>query len=243
MNKFNYDKKYFNTYFERGRYLKNVRGDRSAMYGYWIKYLKRKFPLRSNLLEVGCGLGFFGKRLQESFTYIGLDISVDALNYATEYNHIKSVVHSEASPLPFESQSFDIIVAFDIVEHLEAPMNFFIEAQRILRSSGIMIISTPNTVSFGVKNKTRSKSLVPSMYKDPSHISLFTPKVWMDQIQNAGFVIERSGTDTLWDIPYFENIPLLFQKVVLVPFNFLVFMLFGFLNWTQGENLIIIARK
>lgn len=243
MGKNDYDKNYFTTYLERGRFLKNVRGDRGAMYGYWMRYLKRSFHRTSKVLEVGCGVGFFGRRLQKYFSYEGLDISSIALSYAREINDIQTVVESGAESLPFEQQHFDIVIAFDVVEHLKNPMNFFMEAYRVLKLSGIVIISTPNIYSFGVRHKSRSKSLVPSMYKDTSHITLLAPMVWKDMIKNAGFIIVKSGTDTLWDIPYSERIPLLIQKIILIPLNLMTIALFGCLKWNQGENLIIIARK
>lgn len=186
---------------------------------------------------------FLWATTSRTILYVGLDISTDALSYASEVNQIKKLIHGEADILPVERDCFDIVIAFDVVEHLEVPMTFIKEAYRVLKPSGIMIIRTPNTHSFGVRNKFKSNSLIPSMYKDKSHISLLEPKAWMDFIQGAGFTITRLGTDTLWDIPYYQHIPLFVQKIILIPFNIMVSTLFGFLSWSQGENLIIIAKK
>jgi SAM-dependent methyltransferase len=243
MSKAAYDKYYFDNYLKQGKVLKHARGDKGALYGYWMRYLQNNVSRKSNILEIGCGLGFMGKRIQQLYSYVGLDISADAVTYASEVNRIKNVIQGEAEKLPFENGKFDVVMAFDIAEHLETPMSLFKEAYRVLKSSGILIISTPNIYSFGVRRKSHSISLVPSMYKDKSHVSLLASEVWMTMIQDAGFIIIRSGTDTLWDIPYYESIPSIIQKMILIPLNTAVTMFFGFLKWKLGENFIIIARK
>jgi 2-polyprenyl-3-methyl-5-hydroxy-6-metoxy-1,4-benzoquinol methylase len=243
MDKGEYNEEYFKVYFDRGKILKKDRGDRGILYGFWMRYLKRNVPVGARVLEVGCGVGFFGRRLQEYYSYTGLDISLDALKYCREVNNIKSVVHSSTESLPFSENYYDVVIAFDVVEHLNDPSLFFSEAYRVLKLSGMLILSTPNIYSFGVKKKSGSKILVPSMFKDKTHISLLAPETWLSLLQTAGFSIVRRGTDNLWDIPYYERIPLLIQKIILIPLNVFILLVFGFLSWNQGENLIIIARK
>jgi hypothetical protein len=130
-----------------------------------------------------------------------------------------------------------------MVEHLQNPNLFIVEAYRVIEKGGTFVITTPNVRSFGVQIKTRSTALKPSMYTDLSHISLLHHDIWIKMIEDTGFKIKRSGTDCLWDIPYFKNVPQFFQKLLLVPFNMITFRFFGLLNWTLGENLVIVAEK
>ena len=46
--------------------------------------------------------------------------------------------------LPFSSDSFDTVVAFEVIEHLEDPVTFIAECARVLRPGGLFIVSTPN---------------------------------------------------------------------------------------------------
>jgi hypothetical protein len=81
------------------------------------------------------------------------------------------------------------------------------------------------------------------MDTDTSHVALLRPEEWKDLLREAGFVIERSGTDSLWDMPYTRRIPLIIQKAFLVPFNVFITRWIGLLPWRMGENLVIVARK
>jgi len=158
-----YNEDYFNNYLARGRFTNKMYGEKTIVYKYWTRYLKRKSFANAKILEIGCGLGFFGKHLQEYFSYMGSDISSDALKYAKEKNNIKNVIHSDAGSLPFGPQEFDVLVAFDVIEHLPNPKQFFFESSRILKQNGFLILSTPNTQSFGVQKKSKSKTLIPSI--------------------------------------------------------------------------------
>lgn len=238
-----YDRRYFDRYLRRGKLTGKLHGDQWYLHRYWISYLRQHLPPSSTILEVGCGLGFFGKRVQRYFSYVGLDIAHDAITYAREINRIGVVVEGKAESLPFEDESFDALVAFDVIEHLNNAILFFREAYRALKPFGLMVVTTPNIRSFGSRIKSKSGSLIPAMYTDKTHVSLLSPETWIERIHSAGFTIIRHGTDTLWDIPYFKKIPLIVQKVTFVPVNVLATLVFGFFRWTYGENLVIIAKK
>lgn len=240
---FPYDTKYFERYLQKGRYTKRLVGDNRSLHEFWTSFLRRNVRRSARVLEVGCGLGFFGRRLQKEFTYVGFDISIDALTYARVLNHLSTSVSGEAGALPFRDHSFDALVAFDLVEHLMDPLLFFGEAWRVLKPDGIVVVTTPNISSLGNRVKSGSRSLRPAMHTDASHVSLFPREVWSQKITQTHLVIEAMGTDTLWDLPYSDRLPVALQKAILVPFNLIVSRFFGFLRWTLGENLVIIARR
>lgn len=49
--------------------------------------------------------------------------------------------------LPYDNEEFDLACAIEIVEHLENPRHFFRECRRVLKTGGLMILSTPNVIS------------------------------------------------------------------------------------------------
>jgi len=102
------------------------------------------------VLDLGCGVGYGGQILLSSNTavkeVIGVDVSSDALEYATRTYASESLgfVRADACRLPFSDHSFDAIVSFEAIEHVKEPVALFKEAKRTLRPGGKFLVSTPN---------------------------------------------------------------------------------------------------
>ena len=65
-----------------------------------------------------------------------------------EYSFFCNVFNVEKEIWPYENDSFDVVIATEILEHLTRdPMHVFAEANRILKNGGTLLISTPNAVS------------------------------------------------------------------------------------------------
>jgi len=101
------------------------------------------------VLDVACGTGYGTRHLltRGAKRVVGIDISVDAINYARKkYSNGEGLdfVHADAANLPFPVLTFDIIVSFETIEHLEDQGKFLAECKRALKSGGLFISSTPN---------------------------------------------------------------------------------------------------
>lgn len=238
-----YDKHYFKSYLTKRKSNGKIRGKKVAFYSYWSKLLRKYLPDDSKILEVGCGLGFFGEIMVEKFEYHAIDISEDAIHFAKEELGLSNVAVGNAYKLEYPDHHFDALVAFDVVEHLDTPTKFSNEANRVLKPGGIAIISTPNPLSFGNRVKKDKPGLTPSMYLDKTHVSLLNQDEWRTIFEDSGFEIIRLGSDFLWDIPYYRRIPIIFQKMVLIPLNLLFRRYIGMANWSHGENIILIIKK
>ncbi|MFQ5453208.1 MAG: methyltransferase domain-containing protein, partial [Candidatus Zixiibacteriota bacterium] len=114
-------------------------------YRYAFEYVAGKF-----VLEVGCGTGYGTHMLSERCrSIIGVDISREAVEYAVknysnpnlEYKVIPSI---EKSPLPFESNLFDVVVSFQVIEHINEAGTCLQEIHRVLKPGGTVIIATPD---------------------------------------------------------------------------------------------------
>src|SRR5215467_7936272 len=66
-------------------------------------------------------------------------------HYAAENLEFKQASVTE---LPFEDASFDLVVAFEVIEHLEHWRGFLEESRRVLAASGQLIVSTPNRLYY-----------------------------------------------------------------------------------------------
>ncbi len=67
-----------------------------------------------SLLDVGCGNGYITNTLSRNIFVVGTDISSEALQYVERPRIINSVTH-----LPFPDESFDLVQAIDVIEHIE----------------------------------------------------------------------------------------------------------------------------
>ncbi len=243
LNPQQYTKEYFSNYEAKGRFLKFARGQRWHQFSYWLRYVSKYYPKGSRVLEVGCGLGYFANAISRQFEFVGIDIALFPLQAARSKGRTLSLAQSNAATLPFHADSFDVVVAFDILEHVNAPIHIIADIFRVLSKNGRIIVTTPNIKSLGNRVKSASSKLVPAMHTDPTHVGLLSPEKWTDMFIESGFEIEKIGSDTLWDIPYSTKIPLTFQKLILIPFNLFVSYFFGSLPWTLGENLVIVCKK
>ncbi len=77
MEKKVYTKSYYDKY--KSRSLLRRKADKPYLFSFWRRYLKR-LKLESKLLDVGCGLGYFVKRVDSLFEVYGIDCS----SYAVE---------------------------------------------------------------------------------------------------------------------------------------------------------------
>ncbi|MDH5266318.1 MAG: class I SAM-dependent methyltransferase [Candidatus Bathyarchaeota archaeon] len=94
------------------------------------------------VLDVGCGDGAISEYLWKMGNHV---TSVDLKNIATIAHRCRVllVVAGDAEQLAFASNSFDVVLASEVVEHLWNPHSFLDEAHRVLRANGHLIISTP----------------------------------------------------------------------------------------------------
>ncbi len=75
-----------------------------------------------------------------------MDIAAEAINFARKHYLRKNLVLQimDCMDLHFADNYFDMLSAFDVIEHLRDPHGFLREIRRVLKAGGFAIISTPN---------------------------------------------------------------------------------------------------
>lgn len=116
----------------------------------WLRWdlVSRLLPADArSVLEVGCGQGGFGCRLAARYpTYVGVEL--DASSYEVARARLAAAggageVHNgDLSVLPAD-QKFDIVCAFEVIEHIEDDRKALAEWAERLRPGGWMVLSTP----------------------------------------------------------------------------------------------------
>lgn len=92
-----------------------------------------------SLLEIGCGNGIFLDKVRHLIDKVeGVDINTDALA-ACKKKGLNVFLPSEE-----KSQSYDMIVLFEVLEHLEQPAAIISDLVNMLNDGGILIIAVPN---------------------------------------------------------------------------------------------------
>lgn len=98
----------------------------------------------NNCLDVGCASGYMISQIAKIFPnakYIGVDIYDKAIEYAKKaYPNINFKVAS-ADRLPFEDNTFDVILFYETIEHVENPQECLKEIRRVLKKDGTLILT------------------------------------------------------------------------------------------------------
>ncbi len=116
-----------------------------------LAYVDAAERVEGDLLEIGTGSGYG----------VGL-LSKSAARYTTIDKHAPAVdiistkgvnfVEATVPPIPFEDESFDTALSFQVIEHIEDDKSFIKEVSRVLRSGGRFILSTPNAPASLTRN-------------------------------------------------------------------------------------------
>ena len=111
-----------------------------------------KLPIKGGrILDIGCAdgnLSLIAKEVLRAKEVYGLDVTTECLQEASKKGVRTFKVDVNRDRFPFEVDSFDVIIASEILEHCILPENLLREAYRVLKTGGYLILSTPNLASF-----------------------------------------------------------------------------------------------
>lgn len=150
------------------------------------------------ILEVGCSSGRFLAGLQKAlkdrlpnkkFILVGIDLDEEAINHAENPEiefHCLSAEQFVETALQ-QSIQFDIIVHFELIEHLLDPIDFVTKLKSLLYKGGYMIFTTPNALGLdNLASDYNTRRLIAHAIFPPMHLNAFST-------QNIGVLALKSG--------------------------------------------------
>jgi SAM-dependent methyltransferase len=123
------------------------------------------------VLDAGCGMAYGTRMLADAGAahVTGVDRAVavlDAIRDACPPN--AELVPGDLRDLPFADRSFDLVVCFEVIEHLEEPEKALSELERVVAADGVLLISSPNRDVYEPGN--------------PHHLHEYTPRELRDAL-------------------------------------------------------------
>src|SRR4051794_36812515 len=153
---------------------------------------------RPRILDVGCGTGANLLMLSQYGDAEGVDVSEDALAFCRERG-LTNVKLGAAEKLPYDDDTFDLVTALDVVEHLDDDLAGLREMHRVLRPGGRVLLFVPTFMFlWGLQDDVSNHR---RRYRLPELQSV---------LEQAGFEIERT---TYANITFF--FPILFARKLM----------------------------
>ena len=149
---------------------------------------------QKRVLEIGCSSGYLAKPLRErGNTIVGVELDAEAAREAEQWCEQVIVGDLEATSLPLEAASFDVVLCGDVVEHLRDPAGALARLRPLLKPDGTLVLSTPNIANWSMR-----LSLLAGRWRytergflDRTHVHLFTRATLVEAVQSAGYRVER----------------------------------------------------
>ncbi|MCK4233397.1 methyltransferase domain-containing protein [candidate division WOR-3 bacterium] len=145
------------------------------------------------LLDVGCGVGYFIKMVQNSgFDSSGIDFSSVAAEVAREKFGL-TVIVGELAEVGFKPDSFDIVTLWNVLEHFYDPVKEISMIYKLLKKKGILFIETPNILLRSIVLRfSLTKIILKLLHKDISlipweHLFYWTPNTLKRLLLKEGF--------------------------------------------------------
>jgi len=146
--------------------------------------LKKYFPSRGRLLEVGCSYGgFLDEARRDGWEVTGIELSETAARHARDQLGLKVFSGRLDNQLEQLTEPFDVLALFHVIEHVPDPVQLLEQCRRLTKHNGLLILKTPNVASFIARITGSTWQWV----SPPAHLYLYSPKTLDALLQKVGY--------------------------------------------------------
>lgn len=144
---------------------------REIWYEHWHRYVfALPWAAGRRVLDCACGEGYGADLLaRRARSVAGLDRSAEAIRHARQrYGQRENLDFAEGdcADLPFADASFDLVVSFETLEHIEAQAAMLDEFRRVLEPGGLLVLSSPDRKTYSDDRGFENEFHVRELYRD-----------------------------------------------------------------------------
>ncbi|MBI2576224.1 class I SAM-dependent methyltransferase [Candidatus Woesearchaeota archaeon] len=113
-----------------------------------IRFLIDKISKKEKILEIGCGCGALANHLAaQGYDIAPIELSRSAIRVGKKMFPGLRIIPMSGDNLKFKDGSFDVVLSFDVLEHIPNTSRHLEEVARVLRDGGKYIFQTPNKIT------------------------------------------------------------------------------------------------
>ena len=175
-----------------------------------LEELRRIYPQRGKLLDVGCSIGQFLTLARDNgWNVQGIELNADAAAIARR-DYGLSILEKKIEEAGFEDGEFDVITLWGVFEHLTDPNGMLQSIRRILKQGGLALFFVPNGHSLIIRLTREHNSTVSGR----AHLWYFTPETMDTMLRKCGFekASEFSILPQLHEIEHFLQYNTLYRE-------------------------------
>jgi SAM-dependent methyltransferase len=173
-------------------------GEREAKQRYFVQVGNwlEQYKQGGELLEVGCGPGFFLDVLGSQWRGRGVDLSPYAVDYGRRELGL-DLAQGAFVPGLYAPASFDAVAMLQVLDHLPNPRQALSESARLLRQGGVLLLTSL------VNGRSYCARLFAGGYRllAPNHLYYFSPRTLERLLRETGFALEKMRFP-YWHTPY-----------------------------------------
>ena len=179
-----FNKIYSDQYYQLGDYY-NYRDEEQALKRNFRNRLNkiRSYKNSGNLLDIGCGYGLFLEEAKTYYNVLGVERNPELAEKIS--GRLNLPVKGGDFSKTFFDKNFDVITAFDVVEHVPDPRIFVQKCRQINNDGGMLFLETGDINSVLATIQKESWRLV----NPPEHLNYFSVKTLTTLLEKSGYEV------------------------------------------------------